>query len=1365
MSFFSGLSNIFHGIGHIFDSGQSDEEKKRQQQQQQQQQVAQANAQRQNAGPVQQAPQAPPDPYLNLVKAPGPAGPAVAQPQPAAQALQKAPLPAGLTPDVPLPHASILHNITHNPVTGVVGGVAKAVASPFAYLAKADIINPIKENAAILTGNDAAQINTNRQSNVDLGLGDQGTDLGSGLEKWAGNSAGALLTVAAPGVDSVAKNVVTKGVGKFLPDISPEAAATLTKYGRAGLSGGSINAGYAGAQDVANGDPEKALTKAPENFAIGAALGGVTPIISGGLKKFVGKYISAARGDVNVPEPDELATGIKSSNPTQAHDAALQHAAQISDAATVNPQVAGAVPGTVAQPLEAAPGGLASPAAQIEEKMGAVPKDATGAPVVQDAVPAPQVPAPAQPISPAEIPPTIAPVEPVMPANVPGAPTVDTAPHTHDALVKQLGDQFADLKGDYNSRNPINLDDFKQKAAGVIANTPDADLLKSFSATDPEHMVNSNESLALARAALDRFAKTPDDPASVQAVSNILEGITKYQSKAGFAQRFIQEDFDNMPLPMKVKYIVKKIDNAWKGDSNYESLANDPARADKVEQAITDYLTSSESISGRIAKLQGELDQIAEAAKAGQPLDVDPKAIAAEVSKAETELAANNGDLVKFFQDQIPARAKSQKINDLARNMMLGSFSGRINDLWTTGNNIAHLQAQNVTQGLLAKAINFVKPGTVTDTLRGGGALLRGTKEGAGIGKAEIGGTQYAGDLQKALNNNTGARTGLPKARGFVGTKIQGATEFATNVSRGVRDQRLYQLADQEAQQQGLKGQARKVYAEARAGSPSAEMHQKADEVWKQVNNLNNNPLSRKLNSIASSLDPDKAGVGGFLGGVARNQVLPFTSWLGGNIWNSVTDKNVVASATKMFIAAGRGDAEGIVRNLAATANNAAATYALGYLLTKNGVLVHTNPEGYNDDGLYLHIGDRYVPVQFTGFFAPSLILGNAAYEGVNSKGNAADKFGHALNTGFDSAFRSYGVASALGADNNVAQTVQLMTQPNSSLNAGDATATFGAGVVNQFIPAITGDINSVLNNGLTIDGKGVGAVNNPTHEAANTSPKKINPETGKPKKQYIQSAVAKVQNRIPGLSQALPRKPGVAADDFFDRVSKGDRATNESNQKIKDAKAAADIEASDKAADIPNPADANFANAVEARLERGEYGKSISALQQQLKIKQADKNNPQSDLDTISHKIKQYQVAKDNKLSYADMKLYNSTALTDWRNMGDDQSDSYDPKTYQKLWNIDKELADAGVAGAFGIKDATLKASDTQKYSAKTSKAKSGSGSSAKNDGNTIGSLADIKNVSLGNLAPKKIANAQIPIIQKIPASQLIKKRTISVS
>lgn len=180
-----------------------------------------------------------------------------------------------------------LHDLTHNPVTDVVGGIAKAATQPFTYLAKADIINPTRELAAQLTGNQQAQANAQRQSNIDLGLGPSGTDLKSGLEKLAGNSAGALLTVAAPG----ASKLIEGGVSRILPEAAPSVFRTVVPKAIAGSQiGGAFNT--AGA--VANGDTSLPdLAKAyGEGAVVGGALDAASPYVPKLINKVAPKVVS-----------------------------------------------------------------------------------------------------------------------------------------------------------------------------------------------------------------------------------------------------------------------------------------------------------------------------------------------------------------------------------------------------------------------------------------------------------------------------------------------------------------------------------------------------------------------------------------------------------------------------------------------------------------------------------------------------------------------------------------------------------------------------------------------------------------------------------------------------------------------------------------------------------------------------------------------------------------------------------------------------------------------------------------------------------------------------------------------------------------
>lgn len=1334
MSFLSGLGNIFHSIGSFFSGGDDEDQKKKQQQYQPPHPTA---APQQflapTGGPVFHQPGQPDQPQqyqpqIKLVQDNGQTDLQKANPQPAPQQPQQQAAPA------PKPHASIWHDITHNPVTDAIGS---GLVKPAAQFGNALIHVP----QAVYREVQNKPIDDIQKTVFGT------TDSGQIAKDILGDTATLGLTAVAPGLDNLAEKGLQAGVDRFLPNATEAIGSNLVKYGSKAATGAGLNTALGTVQGVQAGlSPEELIKAVPKEAGMGAALGVAFPAVFGGLKKFTGNLQRAVAGDPNVPDLHELDTGVESVNPTQVQDAAKAHAAN------TPPEVPPAEPAvpTPSGPAEAtpAPQPVTTPAVEQQalqlEQPAANPQPAAETPQPQAAT---------------------APAEPTVQPNAVGA-TAPAAPLTHDTLVKQLGENFKGLKGKAPERDAAVIQDMKNKAAATIANMSDEDLLKSFNTVTPEHMITDPNSVALARAALDRFAKvspdSPEFPVASASIENILNAIDKNVSKSALVMRFIQEDFDQLPLPMKVRYIVNKIDNAWKGNENYTPLKDDPAKAQAVEQAITNYLTSSQNIADRIAKLQGELNDIAE--NPTKAAGVDPKAINAQIQSAELQLRANNGELVKFYEDQVPKGAKSRRFNDFARNMMLGSFSGRINDLLTTGNNIVHLQAQNVTQGLLAKAINHFKPGLVSDTLKGGSQLFKadGAKEAVGGFR----GKQYVDDVRGAIQSNQLQRANLKRSQGVFGRTVQAATDATTKLTTGVKNQRLYQLADQEAMQKGYTGEARKIYAEARMGAPSADMEARSHELKMQMNNLNNNPISSRLNRFAASIDSDKGGAGALFGGMLRNQIIPFTSWLGGNMWNSITDKNVVATFTKMAMAAAKGDAEGFVHNLAGTVNNAAATYALGYLLSKNGMLVHSNPEGYNDDGLYLRLGNRSIPVTFLGFFAPSMILGNAAYEGINSSGNVVDKFGKSLESGISSAVRAYGIPQALGADNNVSRVVQLMQQQGSKVTPADAGATALGNWTSEYIPAITRDINSFL------DQTGL----NPTHERADTKAMKTNTTVTAngtkttQSKDYPASALRQVQSDIPILSQKLPRKTGVAAKDFIDRVDKGDRYTAEQNQKAATKAATANQEKQDIANDVPNPADANFKNAVEARVERGEYGKVIAAYRQQLKSVQNDKNTPQSTKDEISAKIKQFQVAKDNKLSFADMQLYNSTNLTEWRSMDNPKSEKYDPETYQKLWNIDEALAKAGVAGTFGIKGVTsFSASDKQKYSAKAASSGSGSGSrsrysKANGYGNDqIGSLPELKNVTFGNLVPRK-TSTPIPVLQKIPASQLIKKRAITV-
>lgn len=209
----------------------------------------------------------------------------------------------------PRPGPSILHRITHNPVTNVVGNIGKTAASPFVYLAKTDIINPTRELAAEFSGNKQAEANARRQSNIDLGLGAQGTDIKHGLEKFAGNSAGALLTAAAPGASRLLEGTASR----FLPKTAP---TVLRKVAPRVFAGSQIGGAFNASNSVANGDvnPTDLLKAYGTGMAIGGGAEAGLPLLGRLIPKFLRRNRDVVEGETPIVT-DELASA--ESTPTQ----------------------------------------------------------------------------------------------------------------------------------------------------------------------------------------------------------------------------------------------------------------------------------------------------------------------------------------------------------------------------------------------------------------------------------------------------------------------------------------------------------------------------------------------------------------------------------------------------------------------------------------------------------------------------------------------------------------------------------------------------------------------------------------------------------------------------------------------------------------------------------------------------------------------------------------------------------------------------------------------------------------------------------------------------------------------------------------
>lgn len=1335
MSFLSGLGSIFHGIGHFFDGGPTDDEKKRQDQQAAAQQSQNNAPAPQNAPQPQQQQQQNPgqtlqkydpnkDLYGGAFKGYGNFDEAGTLSKVQQPTVQEQPQPA------PAPKEDFLHKALD---------FGKSVVHPFAEFGNAAIHVP----QAVYREVQNKPIN-DIQKNV-FGTNDSGEI----LKKILSDTAQVGLAAAAPGISSAAESGVSAAVAPELTSdvlglvkagipldvakqVAEEAAgrgtSALVKYGGQAAAGGAINTGFSGINDASKdgATPWSVLEKVPENFVTGAALD-IGGHAASSLVKDAGGRVADAIAEHSGPSEGEIAPGVKSANENHLADAVKQ---TTGDEAAQAPVV----------PPEAAPGAAApeTPAAQP-----------VVTPAVADEAAKATAPAPAD----VNAPPTAG----------PDTVTAENAPRVRKANAKQLSDISESLKNTGDEHTVFSNAQLTDAGKNVVDTMKDDEVVSKYARPVK---FTAPEDVAVAKASRDRLANiirtgTPEAKASAQdSLNNLIDAAAEVQSRSGRVLNYGQEMLDGMPPEAKVAYYIKHIDqlNLARYGEDHATIAGDPAERQAVEAQFNKFVTKDEALKEQIAQERAILDKALDPATRGDVSVEDLKAAKGAVDELEQQQRQNGGEMTKYYDSLTPKRDKAEAISDWQRTSMLSSPTGRAHALLSTGFGVADQSLKETVAGTVGKAYNaIVSPEkAVRDTGPGIGQILKGGWEGLkktgneALGKFEVANPEKA--IRNSVKDNS-SEMGQFKGGRFKKI-VNAATHLHSNVTEGVKVAEIARDARVDGLKQGLAGDDLEKYVISRSDQPSAQMLARANEAHLQLNNLNDNPLTnavtRAANAIAGKSVP---------GNVIKNQLLPFPRFVAGNIWNQITDKNVVAAFGKTVASAVKGDAQGVIDNAAKLGVEGGKTYALGWLLTKNGTLTNTDANGKSYDGVYLHIGNRYIPASTLGFVAPSLVIGNATYNAFNDPkakdGDFLHHLGKAVSDATTNMYKSVSGADVLGAGASLTGPIdQAVTSQDPS-----KLLKIGTNVATQNIPAALGDVNAVLNQSPL----------NPTHEAAQTKVTSTNPDTGLQKTNSVKTAEATLLNKIPVASQALPRQTGVASADPLDKVLHSTQDTSATIKTRTDAKAVADQSAADKAANIPDPK-ANypkgdsFESAVQARIEGGQFDKAAAGLQQKLDSIAKDDNIAQSTKDKYKNKITQLNLAKDQKLSYADMEQYNNTSLSEWRAMGDSNSDTYDPATYKKLWELDQSLANKGVAGAFDIGNGTsAKLSDTQKYSAKKpGKGRSGSGAGA--NSNTLSSAPGLGRISFGNLAPQKVSAAATMPLQNIPAGQLIKQRTITV-
>lgn len=122
------------------------------------------------------------------------------------------------------------------------------------------------------------------------------------------------------------------------------------------------------------------------------------------------------------------------------------------------------------------------------------------------------------------------------------------------------------------------------------------------------------------------------------------------------------------------------------------------------------------------------------------------------------------------------------------------------------------------------------------------------------------------------------------------------------------------------------------------------------------------------------------------------------------------------------------------------------------------------------------------------------------------------------------------------------------------------------------------------------------------------------------------------------------------------------------------------------------------------AYLEREQYDTNLAVLNMKRSLMASDPTVKPSSLEKIDVAIKRGEIYKEYEVPYKMIESYQDTSLTEWREMGDPDSDDYNPEMYEQLFAMDEAMAKAGVS----YKSGNLK---KPKYYSKTSGGRGGRG------------------------------------------------------
>lgn len=829
------------------------------------------------------------------------------------------------------------------------------------------------------------------------------------------------------------------------------------------------------------------------------------------------------------------------------------------------------------------------------------------------------------------------------------------APRLREELASQIKDEDlqADVLEGFNPKNALNLEEAENRAVQAVADASDADLIATFGQRTPA-ITNATEMFEANLAA--RRLQTLRTPEADQAVKNIVDGLTRHAEVSGQNLRSIRALYENMPTAMKQQLLIDKLEASTGAELPNAERAELLARIEAADAATEDLraleLEAQDIIDSGLISNKSTPGEVRERVRR----------LTKTIDDARTNMELRNGEAWRTFQENLPKASMGKRVADVGRTFMLSSPAGRIFDIISTSVTSADDLLTRGTSNLIGKVLNKVPGvgrGRLQDVITSPRKLVKGFREGAERTAGAFKGKDYVEDFMGAAKRAT--RGDINTGGGRFRRGVRSLVEMPTNLTRGLREEQLFREGMQEAGQRGLKGDARRLYAELRASIPNEKQLYDATQTHLKANMLHDNKISKFLSdNLAKKLDDAGHGWGAVL---IRNQVAPFTSWLGGNLHRTLTDKNVLWNAGSIINNARKGNAQGVVDAFSKLAVNSAEAYALGAVLTKAGIITTEDANGDDYAGLYINIGDRYVPVAILGTAAVPLILGNSVEQAAAASAEGENPATAMVNTLAQNLYKNTGVASVFGGENNLQSTLEKVGRGDFT----EAITGYGGDLGRQYIPGFTGDINAALDQWDRM---------NPTGEAVETKVTQENPETGRQVTNVAETELRKTLARIPGVAQTLPRKEGTVAKDLVDRATRGNRESGQQAQEKAAAKSKEEVEKDRKKRGVPETDDG-----IQAKVEDGDYDLAIEGYRWKIDKAAEDGELSKKSRKKLENEIKRLEITRDLNHSSDVIDSYKDVSLTEWRKMGDPESEDYDPERYQLLFEYDKRLTDAGVS------------------------------------------------------------------------------------